>query len=422
MKTLRIVLGLVLVSACAAGIAHAQAPAPPADEQTPPEPVNVFQGAGILIAQSPDQRFKWWVDGRLNLDSAYYFNSDNTLANGVELRRARFALNMQLWRTWVSQFDVDFVENAVDVKDAWVGYSGLSNTLIRAGNFKTPFGLETLTSSRYITFMERSLLDNFSPDRRMGVGISHWRDRWQASGGVFGPELGDTIDEIGQDQTYSVVGRVTALPIGGETTFVHVGVAAAMMKPTAAVNEDLSDANRWRVRARPETHVNRGRFIDTGNVRNVDHASLYGAELAAAAGSFSFQSEYNREVLRRTQAGLAEPTYDGWYAFASWFPTGDRRPYDRTAGEFSRIVPKSTRGALELAVRYSTMDLNDAGANVLGGKQEIVTFGVNWYANANVRLMANYLYVKGDGNADGDRDYVTGDTFNVFQMRLGLMF
>jgi phosphate-selective porin OprO/OprP len=405
---------------------HAQTPAlptdTPMDQPAATEPVGVFQGAGLLIFQSPDQRFKWWMDGRVNLDTAFYANSDNTLSNGVELRRGRFAMNMVLWTTWAAQFDVDFVDNAVDVKDVWVGYTGLRNTLIRAGNFKTPFGLETLTSSRYITFTERALIDNFSPDRRVGIAASHWGSRWQASGGFFGPALEDTVDTIGQDQTYSLIGRVTALPFADGDNIVHIGAAAATMQPNAATSADLSDANRWRVRARPETHVNRGRFISTPQVRNVDRADLYGLEAAATFGPLSAQAEYNTETLRRTVSSLPEPRYDGGYVYVSWFATGDHRPYDRASGEFTRVIPKSSKGAVELAARYSAMDLNDFDAGVTGGNEKIVTLGVNWYINANVRIMTNYLFVNNDAYSKGDRSYKPNDDFNVLQMRLALMF
>ena len=420
--------GLMIAAAlCAASNAWSQTPAtptptPPIDEPQQLEPVDVFQGAGILVFKSPDDRFKWWLDGRLMLDGAYYFNSDNTLANGVELRRGRFAMNMVFWTNWAAQFDVDFADEQVAVKDAWVGYMGWSHSLLRAGNFRAPFGLETLTSSRYITFMERSLIDNFSPDRRMGIAYSHFRNRWQATGGVFGPAIEDTVDTIGQDQTHSLTGRVTALPWASGNSLVHVGIAASMMEPNRATSADLSDANRWRVRARPETHVNRGRFISTPQVRNVDHANLLGLEAAAAFGPLSLQAEYNNEVLQRTAVSLPEPKYQGYYAFASWFPTGEHRPYDRTTGEFVRVLPKSPRGALEIAARYSMMDLNDPEAGVAGGREEITTLGVNWYANANVRIMTNFLFVVNDGNARGDRNYIPNDKFNVWQTRLQLIF
>lgn len=421
MRTIRYVLLAFLVGLVGAQTVSAQT-TPPEDQKEKAEPMGVFQRAGILLFQTPDERFQWWLDGRVNLDAATYFNSDNQLANGIELRRGRVAINMVLWKDWAGQFDVDFVDNAVDVKDAWLGYIGIPNALVRVGNFRTPFGLETLTSSRYITFMERSLIDNFSPDRRMGIGASVWGKRMQASAGFFGPELEDTVDTIGQSQTNSVVGRVTALPLQKNGNLLHVGLAAARMQPGAATSADLSDANRWRVRARPETHVNRGRFISTPQVRDVDHASLYGVEAAAVLGPFSVQSEYNRETLRRTVSSLPEPTYDGWYAFVSFFPTGDQRPYDHEVGEFTRVVPKSSRGALELVARYSTMDLNDLDAGIKGGRTEIVTVGANWYANANVRLMVNYLFVTNDENAKGDRNYKVNDKFNVLQARMAFMF
>lgn len=419
MKTIRCLLFALLAVILPTAVS-AQTPAPPAEEQG--EPVDVFQNAGILVFESPDHRFKWWLDGRVMLDTAYYFNSDNVLANGAELRRGRFAMNFNLWETWAAQFDVDFADSAVAVKDAWIGYQGIPNSLIRAGHFRAPFGLETLTSSRYITFMERALTDNFSPDRRLGLAWSYWQKRWHAEAGFFGPALEDSVDTIGQDQTYSVTGRVTGRPYLTDKNFLHVGAAWSMMQPKAAANVALTDAHRWRVRARPESHVNRGRFIDTGQVLQVDHANLYGLEAAAVFGSLSLQSEYNQETLHRTSAALAKPMYDGWYAFASWFPTGDRRPYDFISGEFVRVVPKHKRGALELVARYSTMDLNDFDANVRGGKEEIFTAGANWYANANIRLMTNYLIVSNDEFAKGDRNYLTGDRFNVFQMRLQLNF
>jgi phosphate-selective porin OprO/OprP len=385
-------------------------------------PVDVFQGAGLLIAKTPDGQFTWWIDGRLMLDTAAYAHSDNSLANGVEMRRGRVALNMVLWKTWASQFDVDVADNAIDVKDAWIGYTGLTRSLVKVGNFKEPFGLESLTSSRYISFTERALIDNFSPDRHIGAAFTHWESRWQATGGAFGPQLADTVDAIGQDQAYSLTGRVTVLPFISDRSLVHVGFASSYETPKAATDPTLKDANQMRLRARPETHVNRGRFIDTGKISNVDHRTLVGVEAAAVAGPFSFQSEYNRATFARTLSTLAKPTVDGWYAYVSWFPTGESRPYDRAAGEFDRVMPKSRRGALEVLTRFSQADLNDFAAGITGGSEKITTLGLNWYVNANVRVMTNYLFVTNDQYAKGDRNYTPNDSFNVLQARLQLMF
>ena len=67
---------------------------------------------------------------------------------------------------------------------------------------------------------------------------------------------------------------------------------------------------------------------------------------------------------------LPKASFNGSYAFASLFLTGETRPYLVEEGEFDRIVPKSSIGAWEIAARVSGIDLNDpsVGVNVLGGK------------------------------------------------------
>ena len=88
------------------------------------KPVTGIEDNGILVFKTADDSFKWWVDGRVMIDSAAYLKSDNQLANGTELRRVRAGFNMVLWKTWTSQFDVDLVDNAVDLKDMWIAYNG----------------------------------------------------------------------------------------------------------------------------------------------------------------------------------------------------------------------------------------------------------------------------------------------------------
>ena len=218
------------------------------------------------------------------------------------------ALNMIFWQNWASQFDVEYIsDGTIEIKDMWIGYTGITNSILQIGNFKAPFGLETLTSSRYITFIERSLIDNFSPDRHIGVAFSKFDKRCYASGGLFGPTVGAT-DSTGQDQGYGVVGRVTALPLLTRNALVHLGVAGSYLTPAAATSADLSDANQMRLRARPETHVNRGRFIDTKKMSNIDHQNLIGFEAAAEFGPVSVQSEYNKATYKRTISTLAEPS------------------------------------------------------------------------------------------------------------------
>lgn len=167
-----------------------------------------------------------------------------------------------------------------------------------------------------------------------------------------------------------------------------------------------------RFRERPEVRVDGARLVDTGNIAGVDDSQSYGLEFAGVYGPFSVQSEFIQTKLKRD--GASDLDFDGWYAYASYFLTGESRAYKN--GIFDRTKPKSPvgkggYGAWEVAARYSTLDLNDD--TVTGGELDNVTLGVNWYATDNIRFAANYvnvLDVDRPGNANDDLD---GDIFAV---------
>ncbi|HET7024746.1 MAG TPA: porin [Gemmatimonadales bacterium] len=384
----------------------------------PPVPLPGRYDGGYLVFQSADSAFKYWLDGRIQIDNAWYTDSKNSLANGTITRRARLGVKTTLFTDWQGEIDVDFAGNALDVKDLWIGYAGFSNSLIRIGNFKEPFSLETLTSSKYITFMERSYVDAMSPDRHIGMSYSHWGDRWQVSGGIFGQEVGD-VDATGKDEGWGATARFTAAPILTGTHVLHVGIATSRRTPNAAAT-----SNRMRFRARPETYVNQARFLSTGQIANVKYSSYYNAELAAVSGPVSLQGEYTRVDVHRL-IGLPMASFNGGYVFVSYFLTGESRRYLPQEGEFDRVYPHSKHGAWEVAARVSTLDLNDftSGVGILGGQGTNYTLGLTWYVNPNFKFMGNYVRVTTDVHSipdAGSAPFTPGDDFNVFQFRAAL--
>jgi len=129
---------------------------------------------GILMFSSTDKRFKYWFDNRVYFDGAMYFGDntyqgeDNAIGNGVNIRRMRFAIKAILWGHWGGEIDFDFGNNAVDIKDAYIRYIG-KNWQLKAGNFREPFSMETMTTSRYITLMERPYATEQAPSRHLGI-------------------------------------------------------------------------------------------------------------------------------------------------------------------------------------------------------------------------------------------------------------
>jgi len=75
--------------------------------------------------------------------------------------------------------------------------------------------------------------------------------------------------------------------------------------------------------------------------------------------------------------------------------TGEVRPFNKTAGVFGRLKPSRPWGddggwgALELAARYSYLDLNGLGFE--GGRLNDLTIGVNWYLNQYMKFQVNYI-------------------------------
>lgn len=411
-QTTRAMIALGLLLGPISGLGAQQGNPPP------PVPLPGMYDGGYLVFQSADSAFKYWLDGRVMIDGADYLGAQNALATGVGIRRARLGVKTTLFRSWQGEIDVDFAGDAVEVKDLWVGYAGWNNSLLRIGNYKEPFSLETLTSSKFITFLERSYIDNFSPDRHIGLSYSRWGRQWQFSAGVFGQGSGD-VDATGQNQGYGLTGRVTVAPVLTERKLLHLGLGVSRRTPDAAAG---ATANTLRIRARPETNINRARFLSTGRIPSVNYELLYNGELAAVSGPLSFQAEFTGVKVERLGSNPTA-TFSGGYAFVSFFLTGESRTYLASTGEFDRIYPRSPKGAWEVAARYSTMDLDDTGAGVLGGKGQNYTLGLNWYVNPNFRFMANYVRVVLNDNAKpdgGTAPLIAGDKFSIIQVRAAL--
>jgi phosphate-selective porin OprO and OprP len=98
-------------------------------------------------------------------------------------------------------------------------------------------------------------------------------------------------------------------------------------------------------------------------------------------------------------AGI-DPKFSGTYVQASYFLTGEHRPYNSKYRLFSRVRPKENytgrdgggRGAWQVALRYSELDLDDALAGVMGGQQSSTTLGINWHLNSYSRVMLNQTF------------------------------
>jgi len=377
-------------------------------------PLHGESADGVLVFKSDDGQFRWALDGRVNLDGAFFVEDKNPLGDGVQLRRARLAFKAVLWGDWYAEMDVDFVEEATAMKDVYLRYDNLFGRqgYVRVGNFRAPFGLEENTSSRNIQFQERSqATDAFVPGRKMGLEVARFAPHWRVAAGVFGPDITEFETEQ-DDMAWDAVGRVNANFLRDRGQVLHLGLAAAHRQPQF-------QSGNLRFRTRNEYHVNNLKFVDTDNIGHVDTYDLIDGEFAYVNRRLRVQAEYIDVNVQRFD-DLPALSFGGAYVSASYFLTDDTNPYVWQDAEFGHVVPRSQHGALEAVARYSTVDMTDD--DVRGGESTALTLGLNWHANANVRVYNSWVMVDNDGNANAKGSVVGNDDFQYYQFRVLLMF
>lgn len=351
---------------------------------------------------SHDKKFETKVGGRLNLDYSM-FDEDSMLKGRVgkmkddgEIRRARLYMAGSMYEDFIYKLELDFAGGNVNFKDAYVGMMSVPYLgTVRAGHFFEQFSLENLTNTNWITFMEASLPAVFTSGQNLGVGAdsSAFDSRITWGYGLFW-DTDNSGNITSNDGNFS--SRVTALPWhkdDGKKLF-HMGASYSYRSPKQNIQ----------YRSKPETNL-APYFVDTG-VFNVNHLNVFGAESAFVYGPASLQGEYIGSIADQT-GGPADTYFQGLYLQASYFLTGESRPYVKSAGVFGRPRPFKNAslktcgiGAWELAARYSWLDLKDNAIN--GHIMSDVTLGLNWYLNPNFRIFLNYVisHLNGSGDAN----------------------
>ena len=362
---------------------------------------------------SVSKPFRLKVGGRIHLDGALLFGEKRLedavgeLDSDIELRRA--------WLDASGRILLDRLEYKVQFggsgSDFGVGdnYLDLLNLRLlgnmRLGTFKEPFGLEEMTSSNDITFLERSLTNTFGSSRSVGIMAYDHLFSWRVALALGLFRGINDLEREDKDRAYDLTCRITALPWYEDNgnKLLHLGLAFSYRFPTN---------NEVRFRSRPEVHLAPW-LVDT-DVLAADEMSLVGAEAALVKGPTSLQTEVMYASL--VTPDRANPKFSAFYLMATHFLTGEKRPYRSLSGTFGRVTP-ATRflrdggpGAWEVALRYSHLDLN--GVNIHGGTLDDISVGVNWYLNSYSRLMWNYVFshLAGEGDA------------HMLQMRYQLSF
>jgi len=385
------------------------------DIKTKQDAVEVGLSNGRPTIRTGDGLFTFAIRGRAHLDYGVYNQGTNSKArtaggldSGANFRRAEIGFDGTFLRDWGYRLNMQWgdsgAERASTIKDAYLSYNGIKGISIMAGAIQTFQTLDDSTSSNDITFMERSSAANLATslaagDGRISFGARGNTENFYLSAFYTMNTLGTAANTSSEGSGF--VGRTAFMFKPADDFTVHLGASGAYKSdPDGAVT----------FQDRPELRVDATRLVTSGAIA-AESAYTYGPELAMSYGPFKAQGEYYRYGVTRFNSALPDPKFNAWYLQASWVITGEKYSYDIVEAAYKGVNPVSLfslgggLGAWEVAARYSVTDLNfnegvalaaTPAGGVRGGEQDIITLGLNWYPNRNIRMMFQYQNIDVD--------------------------
>ena len=406
------------------GAAHSQTL--PDDSESAPE-IRVSEpppSSLELLTSSREIKPTIHVRGRIEAEAVMAAQSASSKAiignlnNGYGFRRVRLGAqgNVDDSTSWVSE--VELAGGNVRLRDVFVGLDAIPGvSQIRVGHFREPYSLEGMTSSNFMTFLERSPINVLSPARNWGVCGFWWPDdeRVLYSLGVFRDGTGSNGQSIGDGDNWAYTTRLTSLPVyepdGPTFQLVHVGVAFSQRTPPNGIITFVprTASNLLTVDDNPGSP-----FLPSVEIP-ANSYQLYNFQAAKVVGPFSVQGEWSASTVQQPSAGMV--FVHGFYVAGSYFLTGEHRGYNRTRGSFdqvkvlrpvlrSRDNPSRGWGAVELAMRFSYLNFDSPNlppdVNGMPSQTRLyeMTLGTNWYLNSYTRIMFNYTVGFPDKSGD----------------------
>ena len=320
--------------------------------------------------------------------------------------------------------EFNLAQGTVDYEDIWLAYDVKNSPLtVQAGYFYPFSSLETMTSSKFTSFLERgSIHDAFNYNRRLGIAFlanDKKADRWTFQAGIFNEPINNT--SFTRTGWQASVRGVFSPTLGAAR--LHIGA-------NFQHRENSREALGQNFQTRPLSQLTDQRFVSTGTIASKGD-DVAGVEFAAILKSFHVAAEAQKVWVRHaynatelavlnaqtdtndTATGTAyngNPSFWGGYAELGYYLTGESRGYKGGKWDRTKVLhPWSDGGwgAVQINGRVDYVNLSDRVDNssssvaapffVNGGKQLAFEGSIIWNPVDWVRFMAQYGHVEVTG-------------------------
>ncbi len=439
------------------------------DPTTPLEWQEVIIRPHKFAIASSDGKHRIGIRGRLQTDVAYNLFDSNDTVNRAEFgdertahygtwhRRIRMGMLGVMYNRWEWQVEPEFRDTEVRFANLYMAYL-FDHGRLAFGHFKEPFSMESHTSSRRITFLERAApVDALRPSSSRSIGLMYetLRPGWYLGGGIFGGNTWGAQErerDINEGWATTFRGSFAPLDDQSQALFVHLGGSFQHRENAYGRGDDLSvdgDGEEMvkgympvRKRTRTGQRAAEVRFVGRHDLEGIKHHQTYALEAATGYERLTLQGEYLWANFNRPDdltvdnfAGELEEaeidnvewldyydetvTQSGWYIEGTFFLSNDRRTYRSFSGDFgnqyvSSPVSEGGAGAWMLTARYAHMNgytdqyAVDADGNHLfdedlfegdqyagGQKVDRFTLGLNWFPETGIVTKLNVMYMDG---------------------------
>lgn len=400
-------------------------------------------GAQGFTFRSQDTNFVLRIRGLVQADSRFYINDGgNDRNDSFVLRRARPILEGTLWKnldfTLVPEFGGGSntadgnPSSSASILDAYVNVRYEPELQLRVGKFKSPVGLEQLQSDSFAFFPERGLPSSLTPNRDVGVMLHGdvLEGAIQYAGGVFnGVADNRNSPNLDFDDDKDVAGRLFFHPFQKldyeylQGLGLGVGGSYGHHDGVQGLNSYATEGAQTFFSYNP---VNAAVRAD-GTAWRLSPQAYYYYRSLGLIGEYVVSSQEVRATATAAggPSGTADLQHRAWQVVGGYVLTGEDASYRGVNPKKPFSLTENQWGAWELIARYSHLDLDDETFPTFSdparsaSSAEAYSFGLNWYANRNVRTTLSYIRTNFKGGGNGT---VTREDENAILTRLQLAF
>ncbi|HZV62313.1 MAG TPA: porin [Methylophilaceae bacterium] len=360
--------------------------------------------------ESGDKSTSIKLIGRLHADYRTFDHSETDSGTGgsagadtFDVRRARLGFEGVFNNYYKFKVQTDMAAtNKLD--EAYLNIAWWKPVQFMFGQFKMPSMLEEMTSSNNIDFMERSMANASVAGKERGAMV-----HGEPLGGLTyalavssGEGQNNSENDVRVDDV-DTLARVTA-NFAQMASLKNMVLHAGVNYSTGDLDQGSDIGYDGRTEARGVTFFNAGGIAAIADDTEIERDRL-GLEAALAYGPFKLQSEWTKVGHEFDAAGTTATDdsldIDTWYAQAVWNITGESWADMYKGGAWGGLKPKNNFnpngtgwGAWQVGVRYSQFEADEAFGsigNVGFAEADAWTLGLNFYPNANTRIMVNYV-------------------------------